>query len=85
MMPVQDALAEVERLRASLTVQSAERFNNQTDADRYRWLRAKAFWQDERDMAPGGRWYMIVVVNKGKPSVDEAIDAMLAPSAGSGQ
>lgn len=53
---------EVEELRA--------------DADRWRAIDWR--WEDERDMGPGGRWVAVVWVNKGRPSVNAAIDAARA-------
>lgn len=43
------------------------------DAERYRSL--KWHWEDARDMAPGGRWWTSVSVDKGRPDTGSAIDA----------
>jgi hypothetical protein len=45
------------------------------DAERYRWLRDHAHWEDERDCGPGGRWWVSVSVKRGHPSMDKAVDA----------
>ena len=47
------------------------------DAQRWRWLRDKARWEDERDMGPGGRWWAAVLVKRGNPTLDAAIDAAM--------
>jgi len=53
------------------------------DSERYRWLMAQQwFWEDGRDMAPYGRYWISihVVTRKGRPSLPEVIDAALAAS-----
>ncbi|MEZ2310807.1 hypothetical protein AB6809_29605 [Paraburkholderia sp. RCC_158] len=45
------------------------------DAERYRFLRDHAHWEDERDCGPGGRWWVSVNVKKGRPNMEKAVDA----------
>lgn len=44
-------------------------------AARYDRLAAEAHWTDERDMGPGGYWWVSVSVRQGRPSFGVAIDA----------
>jgi hypothetical protein len=46
------------------------------DALRYRKLAKVAHWEDERDMGPGGRYWISVLVSEGNPTFNEAIDSM---------
>jgi hypothetical protein len=50
------------------------------DAARYRLVKLNVRWEDERDMAPGGRYWWSMPVDRKYRGVDEAIDA--ARSAG---
>lgn len=73
--------AEVVRLRAEVEALRA-------DAERYRHLRSRAYWVDERDMGPGGLWSMYVSVDlapaasDGDAALDAAIDAARAAQGG---
>lgn len=52
--------------------------SDKEDAELFRWLESQAHWQDERDMAPGGRWWFTVLVDKGRPSFRDAARAARA-------
>ena len=47
------------------------------DAAMLRFLETKAHWDDERDMAPGGRWWAAVLVRDGRPTFRAAITAAM--------
>lgn len=46
------------------------------DAERFLALERIVHWEQERDMGPGGRYWMAVHVSSGNPTLREAIDAM---------
>lgn len=69
------AVAGCEQLRVEVEALRA-------DGERYRWLRKSWHWEDERDMAPGGRWWVSVMVSEGRPTIDAAIDAARGKPAG---
>lgn len=52
------------------------------DAERYRWLKPRWYWDDERDMGPGGRYWVAISVKKGRPQLDAAIDSAIKEDAG---
>lgn len=68
-------IKEFSALEAALAAQQAERDSLRQDAERFRSLHW--FWEDERDMAPGGRWWTTVNVPEGKPTVNAAIDVAM--------
>jgi hypothetical protein len=76
---------EIQRLRThnhalelGLRVAEERLAEAERDAARYRWLRRKVYWSDERDMGPGGQWWFGVDVKNGRPTLDDAIDAAMA-------
>jgi hypothetical protein len=46
------------------------------DAERFLALERIVHWEQERDMGPGGRYWVAVHVSSGNPTLREAIDAM---------
>lgn len=50
------------------------------DAERFLALERIVHWEQERDMGPGGRYWMAVHVSSGNPTLREAIDAMKGQS-----
>ena len=64
------------RMRAALeTTLSAVASRDREDAERYHHLAKIVRWEDERDMGPGGRYWISIMVDKGKPTFQEAVDA----------
>jgi hypothetical protein len=53
----------------------AQRARDREDAERYQHLAKIAHWEDERDMGPGGRYWISIMVDKGKPTFEKAVDA----------
>lgn len=51
----------------------AEPLSDAKDAERWRKLRW--FWEDERDMGPGGRWWTAVMCDNKPATPGDAIDA----------
>lgn len=54
---------------------SAVASRDREDAERYHHLAKIVRWEDERDMGPGGRYWISIMVDKGKPTFQEAVDA----------
>lgn len=79
-----DYLPKAERIAHAAVAAMAEREAalvrevEELRADADRWRAIDWRWEDERDMGPGGRWVAVVWVNKGRPSVNAAIDAARA-------
>jgi len=68
--------AELARLRA-------ENERLKADAARYQHLKSLAVFNDERDMGPGGRWWIALWVDR-RPvdnTLDAATDAAMSPTA----
>lgn len=57
-------IQQVEKLRA--------------DADRYAYLKAHMFWDDERDFGPGGRYWVAIRAETNRPDIDALIDSARA-------
>jgi len=47
------------------------------DAERYRKIRAKAFWESARDFAPGGHWWLTVDGESKSDGLDAAVDRVI--------
>lgn len=50
------------------------------DALRYRYLKSKLYWDDERDGGPGGRYWFSVFAKTNRPDFDALIDSQAKPA-----
>jgi len=55
---------------------------SEKDAARWRWVRNLWHWSDERDMGPGGRFWCAIMVNKGRPTLEDHIDTAMEKANG---
>jgi hypothetical protein len=75
-----ESLAAIDQVCADATRLLAEK-----DAELQRlrealdFIRSRAHWEDERDMAPGGRWWFALLVDDGHLTFDEALRAAIKP------
>ena len=75
--------AENQQFSEQLARLRAENERLKADAARYQHLKSLAVFNDERDMGPGGRWWIALWVDR-RPvdnTLDAATDAAMSPTA----